>query len=86
MLQLRPSCECCDKNLPPNSEGALVCTFECTFCSTCAAGILRGVCPNCGGELVKRPLRPTALLSRYPASTERVYKPRGCQQTDLNSN
>lgn len=58
MLQLRPGCECCDKDLPPDSTEARICSFECTFCASCAAGVLGGICPNCGGELVKRPRRP----------------------------
>jgi len=72
MLALRPNCECCDRDLPPASPDARICTFECTFCADCAEGRLHGVCPNCGGDLVRRPIRPEALLKRYPASTERV--------------
>ena len=75
MLQLRPSCERCDRDLPASSDQARICSFECTFCAPCAATTLAGVCPNCGGELVARPRRPDAALARYPASTERVYKP-----------
>lgn len=78
MLQLRPNCECCNKDLPPESPEAVICTFECTFCRDCASAVLRGVCPNCGGELVARPRRPREKLAKYPASTERVYNPRGC--------
>jgi hypothetical protein len=78
MLELRPNCECCDRDLPPDSREAMMCTFECTFCSDCAGGVLRGVCPNCGGELVSRPVRPAAMLARYPASTKRVLKAEGC--------
>ena len=78
MLALRPSCECCNKDLPPHSEEALICSFECTFCRDCADGILHGRCPNCGGELVRRPRRPADKLARYPPSSERVYKPHGC--------
>jgi uncharacterized protein len=77
MLQLRPNCECCDRDLPPQATDAMICTFECTFCADCA-GKLEGRCPNCGGELVARPRRPEHLLSKYPASTERVFKPAGC--------
>jgi uncharacterized protein len=80
MLQLRPSCECCDKALPPESAEALICTFECTFCLSCAIK-LQSICPNCGGELVKRPIRPKNKLGKYPASIERVYKPMGCKKT-----
>ncbi|CAG2133553.1 DUF1272 domain-containing protein [Cupriavidus plantarum] len=78
MLQLRPGCECCDKDLPPDSTEARICTFECTFCADCATNKLRGICPNCGGELVARPRRPAAKLATSPASTERVLKPAGC--------
>ncbi len=78
MLELRPSCECCDRDLPPDSTLARICSFECTFCAECADGILRGRCPNCGGELVRRPIRPVTLLARFPASTQRVVKTAGC--------
>ena len=75
MLRLRPGCECCDRDLPPNSTEARICTFECTFCASCADNILHGVCPNCGGDLVRRPIRPASLLAGFPASAERVIKP-----------
>ena len=73
MLQLRPNCERCDADLPPESD-ARICSFECTFCASCADGELKGACPNCGGELVRRPIRPVAALAKYPASTERVLR------------
>ncbi len=79
MLDLRPNCECCDKDLPPESPDAYICSFECTFCAACADGVLAGRCPNCGGELVARPVRPADRLLRFPASTKRVSKPGGCQ-------
>lgn len=82
MLQLRPNCECCNKDLPNESLEARICTFECTFCSDCADDRLNGICPNCGGELLRRPRRPTAALARHPASTERVFKPEGCIATN----
>ena len=78
MLQLRPNCECCDRDLPPESGDARICSFECTFCVDCVTTKLRGICPNCGGELVARPRRPAAKLAKNPASTQRVYKPEGC--------
>ena len=78
MLQLRPSCECCNRDLPPQSAEAMICSFECTFCRGCATGVLAGRCPNCGGELVARPRRPAEKLAKFPPSTERVYKPAGC--------
>ena len=78
MLEMRRGCECCDRDLPPDSTDALICTFECTFCADCATNRLRGTCPNCGGELVRRPRRPAEKLAKYPASTKRVHKPAGC--------
>lgn len=78
MLELRPNCECCNKDLPPDSGQALICSFECTFCQDCADQRLHGTCPNCGGELVRRPIRPMAKLAKFPASTLRVLKPAGC--------
>ncbi|HBH29961.1 MAG: DUF1272 domain-containing protein [Desulfofustis sp. PB-SRB1] len=78
MLELRPGCECCDKDLPPNSTEAVICTFECTFCTTCAAELLNWVCPNCGGNLVERPIRPVSELRVHPASTDRIVKAGGC--------
>ena len=81
MLDLRPSCECCDVDLPPESPLARICSFECTFCATCAERRLNGVCPNCGGELLPRPRRPAAKLAANPPSTVRVFKPDGCMPT-----
>jgi len=78
-LELRPNCECCDRDLPPESREALICSFECTYCSDCATGVLEGICPNCGGELVRRPVRPASKLANNPASTTRVLKAEGCR-------
>jgi len=78
MLELRPNCECCDRDLPPDATNALICTFECTFCADCAAREFGGLCPNCGGELVRRPVRPAGKLARFPASTERVLRSAPC--------
>jgi len=78
MLELRPNCECCDRDLPPESGEARMCSFECTFCSACADGVLEGRCPNCGGELVRRPIRPAEKLAKFPASATRKLKPQGC--------
>jgi uncharacterized protein len=79
MLALRPNCECCDKDLPPESTEALICSYECTFCEACATDVMHGTCPNCGGELVRRPIRPGAKLLKHPASTERVlHAHKGC--------
>jgi uncharacterized protein len=78
MLELRPNCECCNVDLPAESDAARICSFECTFCARCADGVLAGKCPNCGGELLARPRRPAAKLANYPPSSQRVYKPAGC--------
>lgn len=82
MLQLRPNCECCDKDLPPEATDAVICSFECTFCAECASERLAGGrCPNCGGELVRRPVRPANRLTKFPASDKRVIKAHaGCGQ------
>ncbi|HEY7580454.1 MAG TPA: DUF1272 domain-containing protein [Acetobacteraceae bacterium] len=78
MLQLRPNCEYCDKDLPPDATDARICSYECTFCAHCAATVLCNVCPNCGGGFAPRPIRPRAEhrpgvgLARQPASTQRV--------------
>jgi hypothetical protein len=80
MLELRPNCECCDRDLPPAATNARICSYECTFCATCAENILNNICPNCQGGLVPRPIRPAAMLARHPASAQRVLKPQGCAQ------
>jgi len=80
MLELRPNCECCDCDLPPGSAEAMICSFECTFCRSCVDGVLGGKCPNCGGEFVRRPVRPAGKLSKFPPSTVRKFKPEGCAQ------
>ncbi|MGV5209257.1 DUF1272 domain-containing protein [Pseudomonas aeruginosa] len=80
MLELRPNCECCDRDLPGDSGDALICTFECTFRRDCATTRLGGQCPNCGGELLARPRRPRDALVRQPASSRRVVRPGGCPE------
>ena len=77
MLELRPNCECCDRDLPPESPEAMICTFECTWCRDCVEGVLGGRCPNCGGNLTPRPIRPPDALRDHPASTTRVLRD-GC--------
>ena len=78
MLELRPNCELCDKDLPPASPEARICTYECTFCATCVEEVLQNVCPNCGGGFSVRPVRPVEArregvsLGHHPASTKRV--------------
>jgi hypothetical protein len=75
MLDIRSTCEHCNKSLPYNSSEAMICTFECTFCKDCVENVLRHVCPNCGGGFEKRPIRPKQLLEKYPTSTKTVHKP-----------
>lgn len=78
MLALRPNCECCDRDLPPDSADARICTFECTFCAACAGTVFAGTCPNCNGELVRRPVRPAAMLVRYPPQILRHLRTQPC--------
>lgn len=78
IMELRPNCECCDRDLPPQSREAFICTFECTFCRDCTDNVLQGICPNCKGELVRRPVRTEAMLVKYQASTIRKVKKDGC--------
>lgn len=79
MLALRPNCECCDRDLAPDSADARICSFECTFCAECTDDALKGHCPNCGGNLVARPIRPVAALVKYPASAKRVLRALPCR-------
>lgn len=78
MLELHPNCELCDKDLPPESIEACICTYECTFCSACIETVLHNVCPNCGGGFSPRPIRPKTehrtrvSLNHQPASTKRI--------------
>ena len=74
MLKLKPNCECCNADLPADAANAVICSFECTFCSDCATRLFNEICPNCCGELVKRPIRPVEKLKSYPASSERFVK------------
>jgi uncharacterized protein len=77
MLELRPNCEACDRDLPPESPEAWICSYECTFCADCVEELLQNVCPNCGGGFMPRPVRPKkawregVCLSDDPPSTER---------------
>ncbi len=81
MLELRPVCEHCKLDLPPESTEAMICSFECTFCKNCAQTLLHNVCPNCGGGFVPRPVRPRTnwkgdnYLGKYPASAKIKHRP-----------
>lgn len=78
MLDIRPNCECCDRDLPPESTEALICSFECTFCRSCVEAVFHNQCPNCGGNFVQRPIRLARQLDKHPVSTNRVLKEAGC--------
>ena len=80
MLSMRPNCECCDRDLPADQPGAMICSFECTFCEDCASQEFEGACPNCLGQLIARPTRASALLARFPADTERKHRPEPCHE------
>jgi uncharacterized protein len=75
MLEIRQTCENCDKSLPNNSNEAMICSYECTFCIQCVKHVLENVCPNCGGGFEKRPTRPHSQLGKYPMRTDKVFKP-----------
>lgn len=80
MLELRPTCENCNKALPPDSQDARICSYECTFCADCVQRVLRNVCPNCGGGFEPRPVRPSRdwkdgnYLGEDPASTKMKHR------------
>jgi len=80
-LALRPTCEHCNKALPPDSLEARICSFECTFCATCVAEVVGNVCPNCGGGFAPRPIRPSRnwrngnYLGAFPAPSTPKHKP-----------
>ena len=88
MLELRPNCENCDIDLPPDSTQACICSYECTFCRDCVEHVLHNVCPNCGGGFVSRPIRPSTArrpgvsLTHHPASTVRVHTPYSREELD----
>jgi len=75
MLQVRPVCENCGKQLAENSNDAMISSFECTFCKPCVEHVLHNVCPNCGGGLEKRPVRPQDMLLNYPSTSLKIYNP-----------
>ena len=80
MLEIRPVCENCGKSLPNESDEAMICTFECTFCNECVENTLRNVCPNCGGGFERRPTRPVRSLEKYPAKVEPFVQPIDAQK------
>ena len=81
MLELRPTCENCNRPLPPDSTVAMICSYECTFCRDCVDAVLSNVCPNCGGGFERRPVRPSRAWGKgttrgvAPPSTDVVHRP-----------
>lgn len=75
MLQIRLNCENCDTELQNDSDKAMICSFECTFCEGCVTEVLMNVCPNCGGGFEKRPTRPTEQLKKHPARKNKIFNP-----------
>jgi uncharacterized protein len=90
-LQLRPNCKYCDKDLPPNSTEARICSYECTFCADCAENKLHNVCPNCGGGFAPRPIRPATQwrpgvgTSAQQPSDKRVHLKYGVDDISAHS-
>ena len=80
MLQLRPNCEYCDKDLPPDAADARICSYECTFCADCVETHLANVCPNCGGGFTSRPIRPA---NEWRPGVSRVKQPPSAQRVHL---
>lgn len=85
MLEIRPNCEHCNKDLPNNSTDAMICSFECTYCKECAMEVFQNVCPSCSGNFVQRPIRSTKEIEKYPASTKKVFKPKDLEKAKINT-
>ncbi len=86
MLEIRPNCEHCNKDLPNTSTIAMICSFECTYCEECALEIFENVCPSCSGNFVERPIRPQKEIERNPASSRRLFKSKNLEKAKINSN
>ena len=80
MLEIRPNCEMCDCDLPPQATNARICSYECTFCAACVENVLENVCPNCAGGFVPRPIRPAQ--DRRPG-VSRLHHPTGTERRKL---
>lgn len=85
MLEIRPNCEHCNKDLPNTATDAMICSFECTYCKECALEIFENVCPSCSGNFVDRPIRPQRHIEKNPASTKRVFNPKDLEKAKMNS-
>jgi len=85
MLEIRPTCEHCNKSLPNTSEEAMICSFECTYCKECALTIFENVCPSCSGNFVERPIRTSKMIEKHPASTVKKFQPKKIEKARKNS-
>ena len=85
MLEIRPNCEHCNKNLPNTSTDAMICSFECTYCKACALEIFKNVCPSCSGNFVERPIRPKKEIEKHPASIKLTFKSKDLKKAKINS-
>jgi len=85
MLEIRPNCEHCNKDLPNTSTDAMICSFECTYCKNCALEIFENVCPSCTGNFVERPIRPQKEIEKYPVSIKQIFKPKNLKTAKINS-
>tara|TARA_R110001632_G_scaffold68401_7_gene160328 strand:+ start:778 stop:1068 length:291 start_codon:yes stop_codon:yes gene_type:complete len=83
MLEIRPNCEHCGKDLPNTSKEAMICSFECTYCKDCAEDIFKNVCPSCTGNFAPRPIRTKEMIKKYPASEKRVFAPKDLEKAAL---
>ena len=78
-LEIRPNCECYDRDLPPAATEVRICSYERTYCANRLEDVLFNLCPNCFGGFVSRPIRPVRewrpglSLEKRPASTRRVH-------------
>jgi hypothetical protein len=82
MLEIRPNCEHCGKNLPNTSTEAMICSFECTYCKNCAITLFKNVCPTCGGNFESRPIRPAIMVRKYPVSKEKIIDPKDLSKAE----
>lgn len=85
MLEIRPNCEHCNKELLNTATDAMICSFECTYCRECALEVFENVCPSCSGNFVARPIRSKKMIEKYPASTKQIFKPKDLEKAKLNS-
>jgi len=80
VLELRPNCECCDRDLPPDATDDRICTMNAPsappaprMCSMVLAQLRRY-------SYAATDPPPPEMLVRHPASTKRVVKSAGGRQ------